>query len=102
MMHLRILNDNSISNERRRSERLKLFIPAKVTGKNIREKSFTEETLLRDISPGGASFMIKNRVSCNTVLQMQIYPAGSVSMDISTRVTRIDDGEDQKGIGVIF
>jgi hypothetical protein len=68
----------------------------------MREKSFTEETLLRDISPNGASFMIENRVSCNTVFQMQIYPAGSAAMDVRAKVTRIDDGGDKQGVGVTF
>ena len=88
--------------ERRRLERLNEYIPVKVTGKNIQEKSFTEETLISDISTGSASFVIENTVSCNTILKMEIYPAGSAAMDISAKVTRIDDVGDKQGIGVIF
>lgn len=88
--------------ERRRSKRDELFIPVTVTGKNIREENFTEETLLRDISPDGASFLIENRVSYNTVFQMQICPAGSATMDVTAKVIRIDDGGDKQVVGVIF
>lgn len=86
--------------ERRRSKRAELFIPAKVKGINIRDEIFTEETILRDISPDGASFMVENLVSYDTVFQMQIYPAGSASMDVIAKVTRIDDCDDKQLVGV--
>jgi c-di-GMP-binding flagellar brake protein YcgR len=90
------------SGERRRSERLKLFIPVKVTGKNMKAESFTEETFLRDISPGGASLIIENLVSRETVFLMQLYPAGAAAVKIKAKVTRIDDVGDKQGVGVVF
>jgi hypothetical protein len=90
------------SEERRCSERLKLFIPVKVTGKNMRDESFTEETILRDISPGGASLMVENPVSRETVFLMQLYPAGATAMNIKAKVTRIDNVGDKQGVGVVF
>ncbi|HSE14797.1 MAG TPA: hypothetical protein VLB08_04310, partial [Candidatus Deferrimicrobium sp.] len=61
--------------ERRRAERLRLFVPATVEGTDISGKPFSEEIVIEELNPHGAGFLMKARVLEGDELRLRIAPA---------------------------
>ena len=84
--------------ERRRSERLELKLPVVVKGENALGKRFTEETLLEDLSSGGACLSLKNPVTVDKRLRLVIDPERS-GLKMGASVVRL---KKKTGVGVRF
>lgn len=87
--------------ERRAEKRLRLRLPVKVKGTDADGRAFTEESLIKDLSSGGASFIMKNRLSVNTRIRMIIDP-GKASLAIRANVLRTSPGMTGTEVGVVF
>lgn len=87
--------------ERRTEKRLRLRLPVKIKGTDADGRAFTEESLIKDLSSGGASFNMKNRLNINTRIRMIIDP-GKASLAIRASVLRISPGMTGAEVGVVF
>ena len=87
--------------ERRKAERTRLAIPATVEGKDIAGKPFSEETVIKDLSPRGAGFRLNARVIEGDELQLRIVP-GCCRLRRRARVASVVGGPEPRIVGVVF
>lgn len=97
---LRLLRGETLV-ERRELERVRLAIPARVEGNDIAGKPFSEETVIKDLSPRGAGFRLKSQVLEGDELQLRIVPA-CCGLRRQARVASVSEGVESRIVGVVF
>jgi hypothetical protein len=97
---VRLLRGDTLD-ERRKTERIRLAIPATVEGKDVSGSPFSEETVIEDLSPRGAGFRLKARVLEGDELRLRIVPA-CCGLRRQARVASIAQGPEPRIVGVVF
>jgi hypothetical protein len=87
--------------ERRKVESTHLAIPVTVEGRDIAGKPFSEETVIEDLSPRGAGFLLKAQVLEGSELQLRIVPA-YCGLRRQARVASIARGPEPRVVEVVF
>src|SRR5512143_2543683 len=87
--------------ERRRAERLRLFVPATVEGTDISGKPFSEEIVIEELNPHGAGFRMQARVLVGDELRLRIAP-DSGGLRRQARVVSIAQAPEPRIVGVEF
>jgi len=96
--------DSEAFPDRRRHRRMRLRIPVLVRGRDREGRAFAEETLSRDMSPGGINVPLKRLVNVDTELDVIIDP-GRSSLGVQGKVVRVEEsrwGEKSVAIGIAF
>jgi DNA-binding response OmpR family regulator len=83
--------------ERRKNERLKLDVPVTIRGKDVLGEPFEEETMMLNVSAGGACLKTENHLENNSGLEISVpdpHVADSI-FNMRGTVVRTDHGEDR-------
>ncbi len=91
----------NIQNDRRRSDRLRLNLPVRVRGTNIKGEDFIEDTTLNNLSPWGAYLYASKPVIRDADLSLLIDPDHS-NLEAGAKVVRLEKGNRKNGLGVFF
>jgi hypothetical protein len=97
---VRLLRGDTLD-ERRKTERIRLAIPATVEGKDVSGSPFSEETVIEDLSPRGAGFRLKARVLEGDELRLRIVPA-CCGLRRQARVASVAQGPEPRIVGVVL
>jgi len=97
---VRILRGDPLE-ERCIAGRIRLAIPATVEGKDVSGRPFSEETVVEDLSPSGAGFLLKARVLEGDELELRIVP-DCCGLKTRARVASVAGGVESRFVGVVF
>jgi hypothetical protein len=90
-----------VPEDRPKAERTRVAIPVTVEGRDTSGEPFSENTVIEELSPRGAGFLLKARVLEGDELQLLIEPP-CCGRRRNARIARVAWGAEPRNVAVVF